>query len=268
MEYRFLKTFISVAKHLNFTKAALELHLTQAAVSRQIKLLEESLGTQLLIRSPQKVILTSSGKELFQKGHYFQEWILSEFSQEKTKEVRIGALQGILENWLVNKIDKLFKNSNFNLTISMSSPSNLTKMLEEGTLDMILNIKNIQTENLTSLKLFQEEMVLISKEKLSLKNIDRYRWIICDPNDYLMKYCRKKSPRILQVNSTTAALRLVEKGVGISIIPSHLIIDRKKLQIYPIEKFKKEFIYLTTFNYKIIPEHIKQFIQILSGKST
>lgn len=264
MDYRFLKAFISVAKHLNFTKAAKELFLTQAAVSRQIKLLEDSLETQLLIRSPQKVILTLKGKELYQKGRYFDEWIFSEFSNTPIKEIRIGVLQGVLENWLVTKISEHFEKSDFNIYIYMSSPSNITKMLEDGTIDIALNSKNIQTENLTSLKLFQEKMVLISKNKISLKELHKYRWIVCDPNDYLIHYCKKKSPRLIQVTSTTAVMRLVEKGVGISIVPLHLIVDKKKFQAYPIDRFKNEFIYLTTFNYKIIPEHIRLFITMLS----
>lgn len=263
MDYRFLKAFLAVAKHLSFTRASEELHITQAAVSRQIKLLEESLKTQLLIRSPQKVMLTARGTELYQKANYFNEWVLSEFLSSQYRGIKIGALQGVLENWLITKTEKLYKNKNFNLYIQMSSPSNLLQMMEEGKLDLILHAQNIQTETLSSRRLFKEEIILISQRKISLNKIDHYRWIICDPKDYLMNYSRKKSKEIIQVNSTNAQVRLVEDGMGIAIIPSHFLKNKKKLFIYPIEKFKNEFIYLTTYNFKFIPQHIKEFITIL-----
>lgn len=55
---------MSTAKHLNFSKAAEELNIAQSAVSRQIKLLEESVNDQLIIRSSKKVLLTEKGESL------------------------------------------------------------------------------------------------------------------------------------------------------------------------------------------------------------
>ncbi len=263
MDYRFIKAFISVAKHLNFTKAASELHVTQAAVSRQIRLLEESLGVQLVIRSPQRVMLTPKGQELYQKGHYFDEWITSEFSKEPIQDIRIGVLQGVLESWLVERLSKLCKVKKYNFYIHMTSPSAIEKLIEEGKIDLALNTKNIQTELLTSRKLFQEKIVLISKEQINLGKLHEYRWVICESHDYIVKFSKKKSQKLIQVNSPTAQIRFVEKGMGISMVPSHLITNKSKLHIYPIEKYKNEFIYLTTLNYRIIPEHIKSFIEIL-----
>jgi len=265
MDYRFLKAFLAVAKHLNFTRASEELHITQAAVSRQIRLLEESFKTQLLIRSPQKVALTTRGRELYQKAKYFNEWALSQFLSSKNRDLRIGALQGVLENWLITKIVRHFKNKSYNLHIHITSPSQLLEMMEEGKLDLIFHAKNIQTEALSSRKLFQEEIVLISKQKIPLNELDHYRWIICDGKDYLMNYSRKKSKEIIQVNSTDAQVRLVEEGLGVAIIPSHFIKNKKKLFTHPVDKFKNEFIYLTTLNFKIIPPHIKEFIDILES---
>ena len=59
MEYRYLKAFLLTAEHSSFSKAAQLLSIAQSAVSRQIKLLEESLGEELIIRSSKKVILTT-----------------------------------------------------------------------------------------------------------------------------------------------------------------------------------------------------------------
>jgi LysR family glycine cleavage system transcriptional activator len=57
-----VRIFESAARHLNFTRAADELSVTQGAVSRQIKVLEEQLGLPLFERAGPKLSLTSAGE--------------------------------------------------------------------------------------------------------------------------------------------------------------------------------------------------------------
>jgi LysR family glycine cleavage system transcriptional activator len=57
-----LTAFESAARHLSFSRAAQELHLTQGAVSRQIRQIEDSLGTPLFERVNQRVFLTDAGR--------------------------------------------------------------------------------------------------------------------------------------------------------------------------------------------------------------
>ena len=59
-----LRAFEAGARHLSFTKAAEELHVTQAAVSHQVKLLEEDLGVTLFRRMTRKLALTGEGRAL------------------------------------------------------------------------------------------------------------------------------------------------------------------------------------------------------------
>ena len=56
-----LRAFEAVARHLSFTRAAEELGMTQAAVSYQIRMLEERMGTPLFLRKPREVVLTETG---------------------------------------------------------------------------------------------------------------------------------------------------------------------------------------------------------------
>ena len=60
----FLSTFETVARHLSFTNAAKELYVSQAAVSHQIRSLEENLGVELFHRDNRKIILTKEGEKL------------------------------------------------------------------------------------------------------------------------------------------------------------------------------------------------------------
>ncbi|MCP4432799.1 MAG: transcriptional regulator GcvA [Gammaproteobacteria bacterium] len=59
-----LKCFEATGRLLSFTQAAQDLNVTQAAVSHQIKVIEEDLGVQLFIRHPRKLVLTEQGKLL------------------------------------------------------------------------------------------------------------------------------------------------------------------------------------------------------------
>lgn len=59
-----IRVFEAAARHLSFTGAAAELGMTQAAVSYQIKVLEERVGTPLFLRQPRRVALTEAGQKL------------------------------------------------------------------------------------------------------------------------------------------------------------------------------------------------------------
>jgi DNA-binding transcriptional LysR family regulator len=59
-----LRAFSTVAQTGSFTKAGHEMHVTQGAISRQVKLLEESIGTRLFVRVHQSIIMTPAGREL------------------------------------------------------------------------------------------------------------------------------------------------------------------------------------------------------------
>jgi DNA-binding transcriptional LysR family regulator len=62
LELRLVRYFTVVAEHLNFGRAAAELHLAQPSLSRQIQRLEDRLGVRLLDRTPQGSLLTEAGK--------------------------------------------------------------------------------------------------------------------------------------------------------------------------------------------------------------
>ena len=60
-----LKTFETAARHLSFTKAAEEMYVTQAAISHQIKALEDHLGLKLFMRKNRSLLLTEEGQGYF-----------------------------------------------------------------------------------------------------------------------------------------------------------------------------------------------------------
>ena len=125
----FLNTFESVARHLSFTLAAKELFITQAAVSHQIKVLEDYLGIKLFLRENRKVYLTSEGQKLLPSVVSGLQGIsdslesIRNFDNEDTLVVGVGS--SFSANWLVHHLGKFYQNYpdiNLHLKISNDYP--------------------------------------------------------------------------------------------------------------------------------------------------
>lgn len=68
MELRVLKYFIKIAEEENMTKAAQKLHVSQPALSKQMKELENEIGHLLFVRNKQRMVLTEKGNAFEEKS--------------------------------------------------------------------------------------------------------------------------------------------------------------------------------------------------------
>jgi LysR family glycine cleavage system transcriptional activator len=101
--------FESAARHGNFTKAAQELGMTQAAVSYQIKLLEERVGTPLFLRRPRQVLLTAAGQRLAPATTHALETLDAAFAGVKTDSddvLAVNVVPTFASNWLVQRLGR------------------------------------------------------------------------------------------------------------------------------------------------------------------
>ncbi|MFP3557583.1 transcriptional regulator GcvA [Paraburkholderia sp. SIMBA_049] len=100
-----LKAFEAAARHLSLTQAAIELHVTQVAVSRQVKLLEDHVGTQLFIRGNRSITLTPQGERLQRRlGPAFDEIesaIKSINGRTRREVLSIQAYTTFAQRWLI-----------------------------------------------------------------------------------------------------------------------------------------------------------------------
>lgn len=102
-----IRVFESASRHASFTRAAQELGMTQAAVSYQIKLLEERVGAPLFLRKPRQVELTELGKRLAPQINEAFETMRTAFAsaREDTQGVlTISAVVTFAANWLVQRL--------------------------------------------------------------------------------------------------------------------------------------------------------------------
>jgi DNA-binding transcriptional LysR family regulator len=266
MDYRYLKAFMVTARHLNFSKAAQDLGIAQSAVSRQIKLLEESVNEQLIIRSSKKVLLTEKGQMLLDELQAFEARLQEIFFGHMNKTLRVGILHGLLETWFNDVMVDFSKQSQHQMVVEVNALDKLIEKLHNGKYDLIFTAENIQSDLVSSLKLFEEKMVLVSKAKINPKEAWEYPWIVYSENDHLFRLFKKRSQKIIVVNSVTTILKLVRKGVGIAIIPDHTIEMDTNLEVYHMKGLSKQFVHLSTLNFMIMPGHIKQLVDIIKQR--
>ncbi|MEH6367653.1 MAG: LysR substrate-binding domain-containing protein [Pseudomonas marincola] len=102
-----LSCFTAFARHMSVTKAAAELNLTQSAVSRQIKNLEDMLGCSLVERVKQRLLLTDTGRQYAQEISLLLDQIEAATHQVRsshTGHLRVGAEPSFTTRWLLPKL--------------------------------------------------------------------------------------------------------------------------------------------------------------------
>ena len=106
-----LGTFAIAARHLSFTKAGQEMHLTQGAISQQIRQLEERLGLTLFVRYHRRLELTVAGARLaVQLNHSFNEIneLVSELQEEETSNIlTVSVMPSFATKWLIPRLGSL-----------------------------------------------------------------------------------------------------------------------------------------------------------------
>ena len=108
-----IRAFECSARHLSFTQAALELNLTQAAISKQIRLLEQHLRQRLFVRLPRSVALTKSGEAYLPKVRDALERLSSGtqevFGRLRSDVVTIRCAVSFAVSWLAPRMPDFLK---------------------------------------------------------------------------------------------------------------------------------------------------------------
>ncbi|MCR9257331.1 MAG: transcriptional regulator GcvA [Alphaproteobacteria bacterium] len=129
-----LKAFDSAARHLSFTKAAAELYVTQAAVSHQIKSLEEWLGVPLFRRGTRSLLLTDAGQAYRPKIRnaldMIEEATGSIHVGEKSGKLTVTVLQSFASSWLVPRLGS-FQQAHPEIDVRVSATDDLVDFNSE-----------------------------------------------------------------------------------------------------------------------------------------
>lgn len=138
------KVFYYVAKNESITRAANELSISQPAISKSIKTLEEQINTQLFIRKRDGVSLTETGNTIYKKIKEAMELIdsaendLKALTNLEYGAINIGASKTIIHEFLMPYIKSFHKDyPNINIRIFTDKTSDLIKKSKMGLIDVI-----------------------------------------------------------------------------------------------------------------------------------
>ena len=176
MEIRQLKAFLAIAEAKTFTAGARRVNVTQAAISMQIRQLEDEVGLQLFTRTPRRVILTEAGEYLLERARKIlreHDSALAEIAEVAGAEygrLRIGSASGTFAMHqlptIMQKLKETFPNSD--LSVASGTSQKLVDRMMHGEIDIAFISLPVDNTNVTCETLFSDEIVAIGHPKHTL----------------------------------------------------------------------------------------------------
>jgi DNA-binding transcriptional LysR family regulator len=242
LDFHELKSFSTLALELHFRRAAERLSMSQPALSKQIRRLEEKVGGPLFARTRRKVTLTETGRVLLPLADRLLEESKSaltmarEASDGRAGTLRIGyglaAVSDILPRTIL-RFSQKYPRIKLQMC-DMSTPSQLTGLLQE-TLDLGIVRLPIASAELDSLSLIRERLLLVVPESVRYGRRDNLSTLRDTPfvlisrsasatfHHHAVSVCRCAgfTPHVVQEPSETfTILNFVRAGLGVSLVQS------------------------------------------------
>src|SRR6266536_3279972 len=157
----FFQGFEAAARTLSFTKAAEELFITQSAVSRQIKALEQHLGLKLFERRPRSLQLTESGQALYRIATDVLDRLQSATdrlkAETRARQLSITTTTGFASLWLIPRLRR-FTSLHPDIDVRISATTDALN-LERSLIDLAIRYCRPETVPEGAVKLFGAEMI-------------------------------------------------------------------------------------------------------------
>jgi LysR family transcriptional regulator, regulator for metE and metH len=289
MEIRHLKLIKAIVEEGSITKAIDKLHLTQSALSHQLKEAEYQLGTKIFLRQNKKLILTKAGEKLYQTANE----ILSKLSDTEKEikkmvfgeigEIRISTECYSSYHWLPSVLKQFhLLYPNIELKIVMEATHYPLQKLKENIIDIAITSDPIKDENIKYLELFQDEMLMVVSDNhawvgkkyvvaedfvnehllihsLPLETVTIYQFLLAPANISPQK--------ITPLPLTEASIEMVKANMGVMAMAKWALqpyLKHNSLKAIKIgKKGLKRKHYIAVMNNKTFPDYFNHFINFL-----
>ena len=241
VSYRQIKAFVEVAKSSTFAEAAVNLHLTQPALSSAIKKMEEQLGGKLFQRNTRNVSLTPEGEVLFPNAlRLLHDWdntfsdIQNLFAMAKG-QLTICAMPSFAESHLPNILSVFHQRiPNVNLRIVDVVMEQVIHEVTTGRSEIGFSFEPERKDGLVFKSLFADEFVVVTNKAQSAHLGDKLHWQDClklplvmmNRGSAVRHWTQTKLAQYGELNiiAETGQLstlgKLILNGLGISIMPA------------------------------------------------
>jgi DNA-binding transcriptional LysR family regulator len=242
---RQLRVFTAVAQQKSFTRAARELHLTQPAVSQQLKLLEAEIGLPLLEHVGRRIHLTAAGEELLRYSHQVTELLRD---AAETFAAMRGLKRGILKLGAVSTA-KYFAPSllsaftaeypQVTIKFSVGNREEIIAQLADNDIDLVI-MGRPPRELVTDAEPFAKHPLVIiaapnhplasSKRRIPLKQLATENFVIREQGsgtrasmEHVFREHGVAFHASMEVSSNETIKQSVMAGMGISFISRHTV---------------------------------------------
>lgn len=252
MQLQHLAYFVAVAESRHFTLAADIAGVSQPTLSKQIRVLENSLGTRLFDRAPSGIELTSAGEALLPHAQRIlidvenAERSVREVAHLQRGRVRLGATPSMIDGLLPSVFTQFHADyPDIDLVIHEAGSRVLNDELVGGRLDLALLIVPLagRTTDLETTTVFRERLVLASPiesavpETVSVADLKDLPLVMFregyDLRDVTFRACQAagfEPSLIIEGGEMGAVLRFVEAGLGHAVVPDIVMASRTRLR--------------------------------------
>jgi DNA-binding transcriptional LysR family regulator len=248
MEIRQLRAFTAIAEMGTFTAGAQRVHITQAAISMQIRQLEIELGAPLFVRAPRRVLLTEAGEALLERArrilreHDAAVAEIAELAGAERGRLRVGSASAMVSADPLPQILKELRERHPGAEVSIVSGTShaLVRQILAGDLDtafvsLPVEARGIQTEILS-----RDELVAIASPRhkhakqrvVSVFTLAGEKLILGERGgntrrliDGLFEEAGVQPTVAMELSRQAAIKRMVEEDMGVGIIPLRSVKD-------------------------------------------
>lgn len=292
IDFELYRIFYVVANHSNITKASEELSISQPAISKSIKNLEEQLGGQLFVRTKRGVFLTEEGKEFYNYIKQAIEYInnaenkFTDLINLETGCIKIGISTTLTKEFLLPYIEEFHSlYPKIDIQIITNLTSELIPKLRNGLIDIvILNLidKNYANDiDVIKCRKINDCFVVNNKYKdlidkeISIKDLNNYPLILqakgSNTREFLDNFAREDGV-VLKPNIELASYSLVVEfskiGLGVGYATKEYVqkaIKNKELYELKIkEKIPSRYIGIALSNNHLPNFSTRKLIEIIT----
>jgi len=258
---RQMKVFEAVARLSSYTRAAEELHLTQPAVSMQIKQLEENAGLPLFEQLGKKIYLTQAGQEM----HHYSRAIAQQLDEvDKVMADMKGVKRGRLviavastANYFAARLLATFSQRYPEVTISLdvTNREGLLDHLDANDIDMVIMGRPPEGLDLVAEPFTENPLVviaapthpLVATERIPLEWLQQETFVVRERGSgtrtAMERFFAEKRVRLstgMEMSSNEAIKQAVQAGLGLGIVSIHTLqleLETKRLAVLDVEFF-------------------------------
>ena len=266
MEFREISTFLQVAQYQSFSKAARHLGYSQAAVTIQIKQLEQELGVHLFDRIGKQISLTHQGQVFYQ----YAVSIRNDLEQAKNAvsdpstlsgKLCLGTIESICASIFPDLLAEYHRlHPEVTISIVTDSPGVLLDRMNENTFDIVYLLDRWIYDNRWCKTLEEpEENIFVAspdhelalvKRELELDEVLRFPFFLTEKDasyrhmleQYLASINRSVKP-FLEIGSTEFIIHMLLKNTGISFLPKFTVqreLQQKQLTALNVRGFQMQ----------------------------